>query len=211
MRPGIDTSRAARAEAAPRADAAPRVDAAPPADAPRADDGWEASFLGRRAFVKFMGGGLLLTLATPLLSACDSVTDTLDAALEGKRRVTDDSGREVEIPTPERLERIYFTSALAQIYCFTVAPDLLAGTGIKFSSQELAYLPEGTDQLPYMGALSGGGLIDREQMLEADVQLIFSISGIALTDANVSEAVDLQAQTNLPCLLVDGSFEHVAR
>jgi iron complex transport system substrate-binding protein len=160
-----------------------------------------------------MGEGLLLTLVSPLastLAGCDAITDTLDASLEGKRRVIDDAGREVEIPTPARLERIYFTSALAQIYCFTVAPDLLAGTGLQFTPWELEYLPEGTDKLPYLGSTSGNGEIQREQLLLEDVQLVFSISGIALTEANISEAKDLQEQTNIPCLVVDGSFEHVA-
>jgi len=171
---------------------------------------WQASFLGRRAFVKMLGGGALLTLAAPLLGGCDAVVDTLDATLEGKRRVTDDAGRVVEIPTVDRLERIYFTSALAQIYCFTVAPDLIAGTGLQFTPWELEYLPEGTAQLPYLGSTSGNGEIDREQLLVEDIQLVFSISGIGLTQANISEAEDLQKHTNIPCLVVDGSFPHVA-
>jgi iron complex transport system substrate-binding protein len=172
---------------------------------------WEASFLGRRAFVKLLGGGLLVTLTAPLMTGCDSVTDTLDAVLEGKRRVTDDAGREVEIPTSERLERIYFTSALAQIYCFTVAPDLLGGTGLQFTPYELAYLPAGTADLPFLGTTSGGGEVQREQLLLEDIQLVFSISGQALTQANISDAEDLQKHTNIPCLVVDGSFDCVAR
>jgi iron complex transport system substrate-binding protein len=157
-----------------------------------------------------MGAGILVSLSAPALSGCDSVTDTLDAVLEGKRHVTDDAGREVEIPTPNRLERVYFTSALAQIYCFTVAPDLLAGTGLQFTPHELEYLPEGTSELPFMGSLSGNGEIDREQLLVEDVQLVLSISGVELAASSIAEATDLQQRTNIPCLALDGSFDHVA-
>lgn len=167
-------------------------------------------FMGRRAFMKFIGCGLLLTIVPSSLSGCGSVTDTLDAVLEGKRTVLDGAGRSVTIPTADRLQRIYFTSALAQIFCFTLAPDLIAGTGIQFTPTELAYLPANTSSLPYLGSLSGNGEIDRESLLVEDVQLVFSISGVQLSQSNISEAEDLQSRTNIPCLCVDGSFENIA-
>ncbi|MEA5019614.1 MAG: ABC transporter substrate-binding protein [Gordonibacter sp.] len=171
--------------------------------------GRETTFFGRRAFVKLMGTGLLLTLAPAALSGCSGVTDTLDAVLEGKRRIIDDAGREVEIPTSDRLERIYFTSSLAHIYCFTMAPDLLAGTSMQFTPYELEFLPDGTRDLPYLGSLSGGGEINREALMIEDVQLVFSISGAPLTPSAIDEAVDLQGQTNIPCVVLDGSFDCV--
>ncbi|MDR1088677.1 MAG: ABC transporter substrate-binding protein, partial [Coriobacteriales bacterium] len=73
-----------------------------------------------------------------------------------------------------------------------------------------AYLPEGTDRLPYLGSTSGNGEIDREQLLVEDIQIVFSISGQPLASSNVSEAEDLQKHTNIPCLVVDGSFGCVA-
>lgn len=172
--------------------------------------GRETAFLGRRAFVKLLGTGLLVTFAAPALSGCQGVTDTLDAVLVGTRRIVDDAGREVEIPTPDKLERIYFTSSLAHIYCFTMAPDLLAGTSMQFTPYELEFLPEGTRDLPYLGSLSGGGEINRESLLMEGVQLVFSISGVPLTPSAIDEAKDLQEQTEIPCVCIDGSFENVA-
>ncbi len=163
-----------------------------------------ASF-SRRSFIKVLGGGLLLTLATRSLTGCDLA----DAVLEGKRSVSDDAQRTLTIPTVDKLSKIYFTSASAQIFCFTLAPELLAGTGVQFTKQELSLLPAGTSSLPYLGSLSGGGEIDREALLAEGVQLIFSISSVALTESNISEADDLQNMTGIPTLLVDGSFEHI--
>ncbi|MGV8083947.1 MAG: ABC transporter substrate-binding protein [Coriobacteriia bacterium] len=161
----------------------------------------------RRAFCQWLGGGLLVTLASATLPGCTAA----DQFFTGERTITDDAGREIKIPTVSKLERIYFTSALAQIFCFTLAPDLIAGTGLQFTKQELKYLPEGTSQLAYMGTLSGGAEIDREALLVADVQLIFSISGVQLTRTNISEAEDLQDQTNIPVVLIDGSFPQIAQ
>ena len=56
-----------------------------------------------------------------------------------------------------------FTGASGQIFCFTLAPELAAGTTMEFSDAELAYLPEGTVNLPYLGTLSGGELQPQRQ------------------------------------------------
>lgn len=161
--------------------------------------------LSRRTFARVLGAGLLVTFA-PALSGCSAYK----SAVTGKRTITDDAGRELQIPTPAELERVYFTSTLAQIFCFTLNPDLLGGSGFRFTPLELEYLPEGTEDLPYLGTLSGDGEIDREQLLVEDVQIVFSISGIELTAANISDAEDLQAQLNVPVVCLDGSFDNIA-
>ena len=170
--------------------------------------------MSRRWFVKALGAGLLLTMApaTGALTGCDrdKIEEAGDAFFRGERTVTDDMGREVKIPTPDKLERVYFTSALAQIFVFTLKPDVLAGTGIQFTKRELELLPEGTADLPYMGSLSGGGEIDREALVAEDVQLVFSVSGSPLNEANLDEAEKLQTMTGIPVLLVDGSFDTIS-
>ncbi|NTW28215.1 MAG: ABC transporter substrate-binding protein [Coriobacteriia bacterium] len=161
----------------------------------------------RRIFCRWLGGGLLVTLAATALPGCKAA----DQFFTGERTITDDAGRQLKIPTVSKLKRIYFTSSLAQIFCFTLAPDLIAGTGLQFTKKELKYLPKGTADLPYMGTLSGGAEIDREALLVEDVQVIFSISGVALTKTNISEAQDLQTQTNIPVVVIDGSFDRIAQ
>jgi iron complex transport system substrate-binding protein len=169
--------------------------------------------LGRRAFVKMMGAGLLVTLIPATLSGCEAISDALsgvNSAVTGERTVTDDAGRELKIPTADKLVKIYFTSGLAQIFCFTLKPDLLAGTSIQFTSAELAYLPASTSDLTYMGSLSDNGEIDREALLVEGVQVVFSISSVELSASDISQAEDLQGQTNIPVVCLDGSFDKVA-
>ena len=169
-----------------------------------------ASGLSRRAFLKF-GGVAALTVALPgavaSLSGCQS--EWGDEFFRHQRTVTDHAGRELTIPTADALERIYYTSPLAQIYVFSLAPELQGGTGTQFTQSQLEYLPEGTEDLLYMGSISGGGEIDREMLMKEDIQLIFSISGVEISPSNISDADELQEATGIPVVLVDGSFDKI--
>ena len=60
--------------------------------------GKPVSIMGRRAFVKALGAGLLLTMAAPVLSSCESFGE----AVTGERTISDHVGRELEIPTPSK-------------------------------------------------------------------------------------------------------------
>lgn len=140
-----------------------------------------------------------------LLSGCAA----LDELFTGERVLTDHTGRDVTLPTPSTLSSVYFTSPLAQIFCFTMAPDLLGGTAIPFTGEQLEFLPIGTGDLPYLGSLSQGGAIDAAMLRIQKVQLIFSISGTGLTDVNVSDALSLQDRAGIPVFLIDGSFERI--
>lgn len=162
-------------------------------------------------FLQF-GGACALTVtlggALGALSGCRS--EAGDAFFRHERTITDHAGRQVKIPTADALERIYYTSPLAQVFVFSLIPELQGGTAIQFTKRELAYLPEGTEKLLFMGGLGVNGEIDREMIMEQDIQLIFSISGIGLTAMNISEAESLQEATGIPVVLVDGSFPVIA-
>jgi iron complex transport system substrate-binding protein len=147
--------------------------------------------------------GAFGTLGT--LSGCAG----LDALLENKRVLADHGGRQISIPVAAALKSVYFTSPLAQVFCFTVAPELLAGTTMVFSKEQLEYLPKGSGELEYMGSLSQGGIIDTEMLHYKDVQLVLSISGTDLTDVNVAQALALEEQTGIPVFLIDGSFDRI--
>jgi iron complex transport system substrate-binding protein len=171
----------------------------------------KASNFSRRSFLK-VGTTAALSAALPLLgftslSGCRSAAG--DAIFYGERTIVDHAGRELLIPTADTLKRIYYTSALAQVFVFTLAPELQGGTGFQFTEEELKYLPENTKDLLYMGSLSGNGEIDREMLIAEDIQLIFSISGVELSASDISTADDLQTATGIPVVCVDGSFTNI--
>ncbi len=158
--------------------------------------------------MKAFAGGLLVTFAAGA-TGCSGAKEVADSAILGVRTVTDHAGREVEIPTPSNIKSVFFTSSLAQVYITCLCPDLLGGTAAKFEERSLPYLPEGITDLPYLGTLHNNGEIDREQLLTQKIDIMFSISGIELTQQNISEAIEIQDQTRIPCLLVDGSFDKI--
>jgi iron complex transport system substrate-binding protein len=154
----------------------------------------------------------LIVLSSSLLFAgCAQVKASADSALLGKRVITDDAGREVEIPTAKNIKSVFFTSALAQVYITSLCPELLGGTASKFDESQLRFMPDGAANLPYLGTIHNNGEIDRESLLTEDIDIMFSISGIGLTEQNISEAEDLQEQTGIPCVLVDGSFTKIPK
>jgi iron complex transport system substrate-binding protein len=152
---------------------------------------------------------LALLFVTLGFGACDGMRAAADSALLGKRTITDDAGRELEIPTADNIQSVFFTSALAQVYITSLSPDLLGGTASKFTESQLRFLPAGVEKLPYLGTIHNNGEIDRESLLTEDIDIMFSISGIGLTRQNISEAESLQAQTGIPCVLIDGSFDKI--
>lgn len=169
--------------------------------------------LSRRSFLRSCKAGVGIAAAGMLASSGAALSlggcAPYEEFITGKRTIVDHIGRSVEIPSVSALRRIYFTSPLAQIFCFTIAPDLLAGTAMQYQAKQLEFLPEGTEKLDYLGTLSNGGSIDVEALRSKDVQMIFSISGTDLTDVNIADAISLQESSGIPVVLIDGSFERI--
>lgn len=165
---------------------------------------------------------LLLTLA---LAVCLAVSSALfgcsgggeetagqsnEAAQEATVVVTDDAGRELTIPAPEAMEKVYYASHVGQIYCMTLVPDLCAGVTMDFTEQELAYLPERFATLENLGTMFSGKELNPEALMAEGVQVIFAISSYELTDKDIADAEDLQAQTGIPVVVLDGSLDKTA-
>lgn len=160
-----------------------------------------------------------LAMALTLLAGCsgtdkaatespdNNATQTETVDLMADRTITDDAGREVTIPGVGALQKIYYTGTPGQIFCFTLAPELAAGTTMEFSDAELAYLPEGTGDLPYLGTLSGGKELNPEAIMAEGVQVIFSVTTGKPGDSDASSADDLQSQTGIPVVVLDGTLD----
>lgn len=160
----------------------------------------------RRRFLRAAG----VLAASAVVGAGFSGCSGFEGMMTGERTVVDDVGRTVTIPAADKLKKVYFTSPLAEIFCFTVDPELMGGTCSSYDKDQLEFLPENMGGLIKMGSLSNGGTIDREALIYNGIQVVFSISGTDLTDVNVSDAEGLQDQTGIPVVLIDGSFNIIA-
>jgi iron complex transport system substrate-binding protein len=161
-----------------------------------------------------------MTAGTVLLPGCSASTEApvVDNQTAGSpsddpmanRTIIDDAGRAVSVPGLGALNKIYFTSSTAEIYCYTLAPDLAAGTTYQWTQQELAYLDPVEATLPYLGSTSGGQQLNPEAILGAGVQLLVDVANDAPTQTDISQADDLQEQTGIPVVLYNGALSATA-
>ncbi|MDR1712769.1 MAG: ABC transporter substrate-binding protein [Coriobacteriales bacterium] len=167
---------------------------------------------------------LLLAASMVLFSGCQDKsagTETTDEPSQtatetevdpmADRTIVDAAGRELTIPGVGALERVYFTGATGEIYTFTLAPELAVGTTMEYTPEELKYLPAEMADLPVMASLNGGAQLNPEEIVAQDVQIVLSVCTAAPTEADISQADELQLQIGgVPVVVLDGSFDKVA-
>ncbi|WP_246116833.1 iron ABC transporter substrate-binding protein [Denitrobaculum tricleocarpae] len=121
------------------------------------------------------------------------------------RTVTDSAGRQVEVP--DNISRVYAAGPPASILLYIVAPDKLTGWPRAPRDYERPYIAEAYRDLPETGRLTGrGNTANLERLLAAKPDLIVDFGSIK--DTYVSLANDIQAQTGIPYILIDGRFEN---
>ena len=74
------------------------------------------------------------------------------------------------------------TSSLAQVYLTCMCADLLGGTASKFDENQLPFLPPGMENLKYLGTLHNNGEIDRESLLDEEIDLVPLVQAAILVD-----------------------------
>jgi iron complex transport system substrate-binding protein len=120
------------------------------------------------------------------------------------RTVTDSAGRRVEIPA--RISRVLTAGPPASILLCTLAPEKMIGWVRTPSPTEKAYLHERVRELPEYGRLTGrGGTANLENVLKFQPDLIIDSGSTGGT--YVSLANNVQEQTKIPYLLLDGRLE----
>ena len=120
------------------------------------------------------------------------------------RTVTDAAGRRVEIPA--RISRVLAAGPPASILLCTLAPEKMIGWVRTPSPTEKAYLHERVRELPEYGRLTGrGGTANLENVLKFQPDLIIDSGSTGGT--YVSLANNVQEQTKIPYLLLDGRLE----
>ncbi|MDR3136857.1 MAG: ABC transporter substrate-binding protein [Coriobacteriales bacterium] len=140
-------------------------------------------------------------------SAADN--ESTKTASTKPREFLDMSGRTITVPALSELKRIYFTGAPAEIYCFTLAPELAGGTTMEYTEAEFELLPTEMRSLNYLGTLSGGKELNPEAIISANIQVIISITFADPTEADKTQADDLQNQTGIPVAVFSGNMERI--
>jgi iron complex transport system substrate-binding protein len=122
-----------------------------------------------------------------------------------ERIVTDSAGRTVSVP--DHIERVFAAGGPAAIALYIVAPDRMLGWPRANRPAEIEFLAQPYGGLPGVGGLTGqGGEANLERMLALKPDLIIDFG--SLRDTYIDLANRVQAQTGIPYLLIDGSFEN---
>jgi iron complex transport system substrate-binding protein len=120
------------------------------------------------------------------------------------RTVTDSAGRHVEIP--DRVDKVFAAGPPASILLYMVAPDKMTGWPNPPTPEERVFIAPKYRDLPALGRLTGrGGTANLEVVLNVKPDLILDFGSVR--DTYVSLADNVQGQTRIPYLLIDGRFD----
>jgi iron complex transport system substrate-binding protein len=120
------------------------------------------------------------------------------------RTVVDSAGRNVEVP--EKIEKVFAAGPPASILLYMLAPQKMMGWPDPPRLEERPFIAEPYRDLPVLGRLTGrGGTANLEVVLKAAPDLILDFGSVRDTYASLADNV--QAQTKIPYILIDGRFE----
>jgi iron complex transport system substrate-binding protein len=138
---------------------------------------------------------MLLRLAAFLL---------LLAAPAQARSFTDAAGRTVELP--DKVARVLAAGPPASIAVYVLAPEKLLGWVRELRDVEREFIAEPYVSLPVTGRLTSRGNTARlETVVALRPDVIVDVGSADPTYASLADRV--QAQTGIPYVLIDGSFE----
>jgi iron complex transport system substrate-binding protein len=120
------------------------------------------------------------------------------------RIITDSAGRKVQVP--DRIERVFAAGPPASILLYILAPERMTGWPNPPTLEERPFIAEPYRDLPALGRLTGrGGTANLEVVLKVTPDLILDFGSVR--DTYASLANNVQDQTKIPYVLVDGHFE----
>lgn len=152
---------------------------------------------------------LMIALAVLLLivaTACQEREANQEPETD-TRRITDMAGREVEIPA--NIEKVYSTSAIGSVLIYTLEPDKLAGWTSELRGSEKIIIATEYHKLPDLGRWKGSSPTGSiEELLKAGPDIIISVGDVSPEYAG--DADEIQKQTSIPVIMIDGSLQKTA-
>jgi iron complex transport system substrate-binding protein len=138
-----------------------------------------------------------------LAGALALLTSALLPSLSMAASVTDSAGRRVELP--DTVTRVFAAGPPATAMLYVLAPQLMAGWVRLPTEAEKPFLLAATRNLPQLGRVTGrGGSLNLEGLIADHPSLVFDFGTI--NDTYRSLANNVQSQTGIPYLLIDGRF-----
>ena len=136
-------------------------------------------------------------------------TDTAGQAEETPATVTitDDTGREVEIPSP--ITAVAPSGAVATMLLAALCPELMVCVSSAPGPEQMVYLPRELEGLPETGQLYGSkSTINLEALLAAEPQIIIDLGDYK---PGMEEDLDaLQEQIGVPVIFLQADLEHMS-
>ncbi|HLS55599.1 MAG TPA: ABC transporter substrate-binding protein [Zeimonas sp.] len=118
--------------------------------------------------------------------------------------LADDGGRRLSIAATPR--RVFPAGGPASVFVYCLAPDRLLGWTRALRADEAAFLLTEVAALPELGRLTGrGSTAALEAVLAMRAELIVDVGSTAATYVSLADQV--QRQTGVPYLLLDGAFD----
>jgi iron complex transport system substrate-binding protein len=119
------------------------------------------------------------------------------------RIVRDSAGRAVEIP--DRIEKVFAAGPPASILLYILAPEKMTGWPDPPRGEERPFIAPAYRDLPALGRLTArGGTANLEVVLKTRPDLILDFGSVRDTYASLADNV--QEQTKIPYILIDGRF-----
>jgi iron complex transport system substrate-binding protein len=120
------------------------------------------------------------------------------------RTVVDSAGRKVEIP--DTVGTVFAAGPPASIVIYMLAPESMTGWPSPPRAEERPFIAEKYRDLPALGRLTGrGGTANIEMVLKVAPDLIVDFGSVRDTYASLADNV--QGQTKIPYVLIDGRLE----
>ncbi len=124
-------------------------------------------------------------------------------AATGTQTITDHAGREVELPS--EIKSVYSISPVGTMLMYTFDDKMVTGVNVVISDEEKAYLTDYYVNLPHLGGWYGqGNQGNVEEIIKAAPDMIL---GSGSTQSAIDQAEELQAQMNIPVVLVESDLD----
>src|SRR5262249_35976257 len=128
----------------------------------------------------------------------------LTPPLVSARTITDSAGLNVEVR--DKIGKVFAAGPPASILIYMLAPEKMTGWPNPPTAEERPFIAPAYRDLAALGRLTGrGGTANLEVVLMVKPDLIFDFGSVR--DTYVSLADNVQEQTKIPYVLIDGRFE----